>query len=218
MYRARKNTVETTSTTPIVVGVDPARGGSDKTRVIDRRGRKAGGHTNFTLDTDDTMVIAGHVAKMIKTIKPHAVFIDVTGLGGGVYDRLSEMGFGGTVFAVNFAQSPIEGDKFANKRAEMWDALREWFEDSAGVDIPDDDGLHSELCAPVWGKGATHHNSSGRLVLEPKDHIKERLGSSPDGADALALTFAFPVSVYDDSWDSFDYDEDETGRNPVTGY
>ena len=134
------------------------------------------------------------------------------------YDRLCEMGYREVVIGVNFAQRPIDTAKYANKRPEMWDLLRDWFEGPAGVDIPDDDGLHSELCAPVWGKGATRHNSSGRLVIEPKEHIKERLGSSPDGADALALTFAFPVSVYDDSWDSFDYDEDETGRNATTGY
>ena len=40
------------------------------------------------------------------------------------------------------------------------------------------------------GKGATHFNSAGRLVLESKDHIRERLGFSPDYGDAIALTFA----------------------------
>ncbi|MCH7928913.1 MAG: hypothetical protein IIA01_00210 [Proteobacteria bacterium] len=220
VYKARKNTVETSSRTPIVVGVDPARGGSDRTRVIDRQGRKMGGHTNFTLDTDDTMVVAGHVAKMIGKIEPHAVFIDVTGLGAGVYDRLCEMGYGEIVDGVNFAQSPIDGEKYANKRAEMWDLLREWFEDPAGVDIPDNDGLHSELCAPVWGRGATRYDSSGRIILEAKEHIKERLGSSPDGADAAALTFAFPVSAHDeDDWYGKHWEQPTAGgRSEITGY
>lgn len=39
------------------------------------------------------------------------------------------------------------------------------------------------------------HNAAGRIVLEPKDKIKERLGASPDIADALALTFAAPIAI-----------------------
>ncbi len=87
------------------------------------------------------------------------------------------------------------------------------------MDIPDDDALHSELCAAVWGRGATRYDSNGRIVLEPKEHIKERLGFSPDGGDAAALTFAFPVSAHDD-WmkDDWSFYEDETGRSPITGY
>ena len=219
VLKARKNTVTPDGRTPIVVGVDPARGGSDRTRVIDRCGRKMGGHTNFALDTDDTMVIAGHVAKMIQKIKPHKVFVDVTGLGAGVYDRLCETGYRETVVGVNFAQSPIDGQKYANKRAEMWDLLREWFEDPAGVDIPDDDALHSELCAAVWGRGATRYDSSGRILLEPKEHIKERLGFSPDGGDAAALTFAFPVSAHDEWMEDANWSfYDERGRSVVGGY
>ncbi len=195
VFKARKNTVEPGERTPVVVGVDPARGGRDKTRIMDRQGRKAGGHCDLTLNTDDTMVIAGRVAKTIDEIKPKAVFIDVTGLGAGVYDRLNEMDYDKIVVAVNFSDGPIDDEKYANKRAEMWDLAREWFEDPAGVDIPDDDGLHSELCAAVWGRGKTRYNSSNRLLIEPKESIKERLGASPDGGDALALTFAFPVYV-----------------------
>ena len=82
---------------------------------------------------------------------------------------------------------------YANKRAEMWGELRDWLDDKAGVDIPDDDTLHTDLCAPIWGKGATRFNSNQQIVLEPKDRIKERLGCSPDGGDAAALTFAQPV-------------------------
>ena len=101
----------------------------------------------------------------------------------------------------------------------MWDLLREWFEDPVGVDIPDDDDLHTELCAPIWGKGATRYNSSGCLLIEPKEYIKARIGASPDGADALALTFAFPVSAFEDSWyNEFEEEQDDRGRSAVTGY
>ena len=38
-------------------------------------------------------------------------------------------------------------------------------------------------------------DAQGRKMLESKDEIKKRLqgGASPDIADALALTFAYPV-------------------------
>ena len=194
VYRARKNTVKPASGTPIVLGVDIARGGSDKTHIIDRQGRKLGGNANQTLDTDDLMVIAGVVANEIERLDPIKVFIDVTGVGGGVYDRLKELGYHRVVVGINFGQKPIDDRQFANKRAEMWGLLRDWLDDPAGVDIPDDDDLHTQFCAPVWGKGATRFNSNSQILLEPKDHIKERLGFSPDGGDAAALTFAMPVT------------------------
>ena len=128
------------------------------------------------------------------------VFLDVTGLGAGVYDRLKELGYadgyGSIVRGINFAQKPTDDRRWANKRAEMWGLMGDWLGDPAGVDIPDEDDLHSDVCAPVWGKGATRFNSNEQTVLEPKAHIKERLGFSPDGGDAAALTFAEPVSSF----------------------
>lgn len=193
VFKARKNTVEPDSSLPIVIGVDIARGGNDKTRLLDRQGRKLGGNLDATLDTDDTMVIAGRVAQEIDRLRPAQVFLDITGVGGGVYDRLLEMRYGRFVIGINFGQKPTNERLYAIKRAEMWGELRDWLDDKAGVDIPDDDTLHTDLCAPIWGKGATRFNSNQQIVLEPKDRIKERLGCSPDGGDAAALTFAQPV-------------------------
>ena len=99
------------------------------------------------------------------------------------------------VEGINFAQSPSDDRVYLNKRAEMWGELRDWLEDPAGVEVPDEDELHTHFCAPVWGKGATHFNSKNQIVLEPKVHIKERLGFSPDTGDAAALTFASRVHV-----------------------
>ncbi len=217
VMRARKNRVRVDKQTPLVVGVDVARGGGDKTRIIDRQGRRLGGRVNFVMNSDDLMAVSGEIARMIQQMAPRAVFIDVTGLGAGVFDRLRELGYSEVVYGINFAQKSVDTTKHGNKRAEMWDQLREWFDDPAGVDIPDDDTFHSELCAAVWGNGATRYDSSGRLLLESKEHIKERLGFSPDGGDAAALTFAFPVGAYDE-FDEPGYDFDEIQRNSVTGY
>lgn len=215
--KARKTTVLPQG--PLIIGVDPARGGGDKTGVVDRRGRKVGGTICELWDSDDLMVIAGRVARLIRDYRPAAVNVDVGGLGAGVVDRLRELGFR-EVNAVNFGSNPVgvgpTGDElYENRRAEMWDAMRDWFGDAAGVDIPDSDTLHADICAPVWGSGATRHKSNNELVIEPKDKIRERLGNSPDLGDALALTFAVPISPtsFDD-----DDDDDDRGRNSHTGY
>lgn len=204
---------------PLILGVDPARGGGDKTGVIDRRGRRSGELICDLWDVDDTMIIAGKVAKLIRDYRPAAVNVDVGGLGAGVVDRLREMGYR-QVNPVNFGSNPVgvgpTGDElYENRRAEMWDAMRDWFADPAGVQIPDNDGLHADVCAPAWGAGQTRHKSNNELVIEPKDKIRERLGNSPDLGDALALTFAVPV--FEQPYDDDDEYEDR-GRDVVTGY
>ncbi len=118
VYKARKNTVKPDPSLPIVIGVDIARGGQDKTRLIDRQGRKLGGHLDITLDTDDTMVIAARVAQECDRLRPAQVFLDITGVGGGVYDRLLEMHYGRFVVGINFGQKPTNDRLYLNKRAE----------------------------------------------------------------------------------------------------
>jgi hypothetical protein len=51
----------------------------------------------------------------------------VTGLGAGIYDRLQEQGFGSLVEGVNFGAKALEPDRYANRRAEMWDRKRAWY-------------------------------------------------------------------------------------------
>jgi len=182
---------------PLIIGVDPARGGGDKTGVVDRRGRRVGHLISEIWDLDDTMVIVGRIANLIRLHQPAAVNVDVGGLGAGIYDRLREMGFH-QVNPVNFGSSPVgigpTGDElYENRRAEMWDVMRDWFNDPAGVQIPDDDTLHADLTSPAWGAGQTRHKSNNELVIESKDSIRKRMGFSPDLGDALALTFAVPM-------------------------
>jgi hypothetical protein len=211
---------------PIIVGVDPARGGKDKTGLLDRQGRVMGRHickrVNFG---EDTMPIVGEIVRLYRdlTTRGESVFIcvDTTGLGGPIYDRLKEILPRGHVFAVTFSSKAWNPERYANRRAEIWDLQREWFEDEAGVQIPDSDELQGDLCAPVRGKGATHHNSNGQLVIESKEHIDERLKFSPDLGDAGALTFGVDVGALiehkDDDEDSDDVISRYT-RSSVTGY
>lgn len=219
-FRARRTEVKGYG--PIILGVDPARGGGDKTGIIDRQGRRLGGHVCLRLDLgEDLMPVAGEIVRIARVLVPRGlkmIAIDTTGLGAGLYDILRER-LGKLVHAVNFSSRAHDADRYSNRRAEIWDIMREWFDDPAGVQIPDDDIVQGDICAPIRGKGATRFDSAGRLVLEDKDHIVERLKHSPDLGDASALTFAADMSLADDDEDD-DWNSVSSwrSRSKITGY
>lgn len=174
-----------------VVGLDPARGG-DTSTFIHRQGRVAWGiERNHVADT---MAVAGQAVRMLRddpTIR--MMFIDIGGLGAGIYDRLVELGYGDRVTAVNFGAAASDQRKYANKRCEMWGEMAEWIHDDITPCIPDDDQLHTDLTSVAKDK----YTSNGQLKLKPKEEAKAEIGRSPDDGDALALTFAEPVSADD---------------------
>lgn len=221
VFKARRNEVKGYG--PIILGVDPARGGGDKTGIIDRQGRRLGEHVCKRIDYgQDLMPVAGEIINIARTLVPRGlklICIDTTGLGAGLYDVLRER-VGRLVMPVNFSSHAYNRDKYSNRRAEIWDLMREWFDDDAGVQVPDDDALQGDVCAPVRGKGATRFDSAGRLVLEDKDHIIERLGHSPDLGDAAALTFAADMSliVEDDEEEEYNQRQAWRSRSRITGY
>src|SRR5215212_2525663 len=104
VLRARKR--ESDPVGHLIVGVDPAGKGADRTAIAWRKGGSV-----YKIEARrglDTMEVTGLVARIIRDDKPAKVNIDVGGLGVGVYDRLVEQGYGGVVYAVNFAGKPIE--------------------------------------------------------------------------------------------------------------
>jgi hypothetical protein len=170
----------------IIIGVDPARYGEDRTSIIYRQGRKA--YNLISYSKKNTMEVAGIVHTLIERDNPAQVAVDVGGLGAGVVDRLIELGHGDVVVAVNAGSSPLDQDKYKNRRAEMWGELKSWLNDTVPVQVPDSDSLHSDLCAPFYS-----YDSNSRLVIERKEEMRKRGVRSPDEADALCLTFAEPI-------------------------
>ena len=184
--KARKNSIAENSSSPLVIGLDVARFGDDTTVFCFRRGRKC---LRFeSMRGADNVEVANRAAFFIKEYQPAKIFIDAGGVGGGVVDILNARGFKRIVRSVMFGERAILADRYHNRRAEMWDNLKDWLKKEEGVEIPDDEALCAELCVV-----AKKYDAKGRLQLEEKDEIKKRLGRSPDKADALALTFAAPV-------------------------
>jgi transcriptional regulator with XRE-family HTH domain len=199
MLVARARKAQHAPSGPLVIGFDPAWKGGDRhamawregrcvTKIVSRRGL-------------DTMQAAGWAKQVIDADRPRKFFIDIGGVGAGVYDRLKEWGepYDSIVTAVNFGSAPIEPPPLdahgrpsggpLNRRAEMWMRSKEWLEDPAGAQIPDSDSLQADACGPSY-----RYDSNTRLVLESKEDMRRRGQPSPDEWDAVALTFAEPVA------------------------
>ena len=170
---------------PRVLGVDVARFGDDQTVLLLRNGDRIDWirrHRGL-----DLMQTAARVGEAIGQCRPDAVLVDGVGVGGGVVDRLRQMGF--RVGEVNAGGGAIDDDRHANLRAEMWAKMRQWLADRGS--IPDDDReLAADLAGPRYG-----FDVRNRLLLERKQDMQARGLASPDAADALALTFARPVAL-----------------------
>ena len=169
------------ATAPIIIGVDPARFGADATVIAVRQGRDLNAIKRYR--GDDTMEIVGRVIEAIEEYNPALVVIDEGGLGAGVVDRLKEQRY--KIKGVNFGNKSVKPIMYGNKRAEMWGLMRDWLKTAS---IPADKLLKSDLTSP-----RIKPDSKGTIFLEGKKEMKARGLASPDAADAIAVTFAYPV-------------------------
>ena len=167
---------------PVVIAVDVARYGDDKTVIMVRQGRKLIGMYKYT--ELSTMETARETADKIREHRPAATFVDAVGVGAGVVDRLRQLGF--EVIEVNAGVTADDDETYHNKRAEMWDRMRQWIRE--GGDLPNDKDLRSALIGVEYGYSDA--KSGEKLRLERKADMKKRGLESPDEGDALAYTFA----------------------------
>ncbi|MDP2329909.1 MAG: terminase [Reyranella sp.] len=181
---------------PLVMGVDVARFGDDRSVICLRKGRDAKSYPVEKHQGLDLMTLAGRVAERAAAERVAAVFVDEGGVGAGVVDRLRQLGVP-RVFGINFGAAAAPWDeagakpRYANKRAEIWGSVKDWLSHAS---LPDDPELAADLTGVEYG-----FNGKGEIQLEKKDDMKKRGLASPDIADALALTFALPVSA---NWDA----------------
>lgn len=204
VVRARKADLEAVG--PLVIGADPARFGTDRFALAWRQGRKV--RKIESKGKLDTVAGANWIKQVVDTDKPARVFVDVGGIGAGVYDLLNAWGYSydgsadprRVVVPIDFSGSPQQREITLpsgevrpgpyNRRAEMWMRSRDWLVEPGGADIPDLDSLQADACGPGY-----HYNSNSYLLLESKEHMRDvRKLRSPDEWDAVALTFAEPVA------------------------
>jgi hypothetical protein len=184
---------------PLIIGVDVARFGDDASVIFIRKGRDARTFDPIVLRNVDTMTLASHVNETYLRYRADAVFVDGGGVGGGVIDRLRQLGcpvlevqFGAKADRGSSGESGMDdGTRYANKRAEMWGFLRAALR--SGLAIPSSDTvfgdqISNELTGPQYS-----YNLHNEILLEAKKDMKARGVLSPDIADALALTYAYSV-------------------------
>lgn len=177
---------------PVILGVDVARFGDDRSVIFKRQGRKSeicGGKSGGIFYGIDTQKLGGRVQEAIDSEQPDAVVIDGDGIGGSVYDYLKARGYDRKTALVEFhgGGTPIDPHKYLNRRAEIWGDMKDWL---AGGQIPDDAEMDTDLTGPDYG----YHPTKGCLMLERKEEMKSRGVDSPDLGDALAMTFAVKVA------------------------
>jgi len=175
---------------PLILGVDVARFGDDVSVIYPRRGFDAATVPYQVYKRLDTMQLASRVAEMAARHHADAVFVDEGGVGAGVVDRLRQLNV--NCIGVNFGAKSDHGvpglPKAANKRAEIWGAMREALR--SGLAIPDDQALEADLTGPLYS-----FTPDNAIQLEKKEDMRKRGVKSPDIADALALTWAYPVTA-----------------------
>jgi hypothetical protein len=150
------------------------------------------------------MQLTGWAKMSIDEVESAAAFVDVIGLGNGVYNRLRELG--ARVYAVDVRRTARK-ERFAKLRDELWWSLREQFELGL-ISIPNDDELIAELTSIKYEP----NDSKGAIKIESKKEMKRRGVESPNKADALCLTLYMKDSVFAEvmeARDPYGFGEDE---------
>lgn len=165
------------------IGLDPARFGDDDSAFVERKGNTA--RVLEVINGNDTMQLAGKAARYLRENPNAILYIDVIGLGAGIFDRLREQpDIADRVRGVNVAGKPRDEKEYLNIRVESWANVRDWLRDAI---LEKHEGFY-ELAQPKY-----KINSSGKLQLEGKEDMKKRGVPSPNVGDALALTLSRPT-------------------------
>jgi phage terminase large subunit len=172
---------------PKVIGVDVARFGDDKTIFFPRQGRVAFQPRKYPYANRGFLGQARDLVEMADRFQMDGGFIEVNGLGGGLWDCVEALDRSGRFMAVNVSTTDTVNPRYENLRAQMaWEAA-DWVKKYGSLpDVP-------ELVAEATAISYDVSKHSGKLIISPKDEIKELLGHSPDYWDALQTTFAAPV-------------------------
>lgn len=166
---------------PLLMGVDVARYGDDATCFVWRRGPKVIKY-EFHKQRDLT-AIAQILAVHLEREHVQSVYIDEVGVGAGVVDMMTRMGY--DVIGVAVSRKASNPRVYYNLRVELWDSLKKWLETA---DIPDKPNIRDQLVGPEY----SFERVSGKMLLERKEDMKKRGLESPDFADALAMTLLVP--------------------------
>jgi len=190
VQQASRKEIITDDNEPEEYGIDVARYGNDETTIYKRKGLKI--TEEWISQKNSTMEIVAKIMQLIKdkTCKI-TINIDDSGVGGGVTDRLKELQYSGDINKrviinpINNGSRAIDKKQYKNRISELWFYMKEYIKECS---IPQDNELIQQLSSRKYV-----FFSDGRLMVEPKDKMKERGLSSPDRADGVLLTLVSMV-------------------------
>jgi hypothetical protein len=189
---------------PLRLGVDVAGMGRDSSVLCHRYHNYVDKfYCHNSSGKADHMHIVGIVANELKGEKnaKNIAVVDTIGEGAGVYSRLEELynegqikrtviSSKGSYSAEDYKDSTGQLE-FANMRAYLHWCVREWLDpkNKHNPALPPCDKLTEEATETHW-----KFQSNGKIIIEPKEDIQERIGRSPDHFDALKETF-YPANI-----------------------
>lgn len=197
---AAKRPLDTPAQGPVVLGVDVARFGDDPSVIYPRQGHDARSRPPEVYRNLTLIQLASRVIAARRRYNATTIFVDEGGVGAGLVDILQDRGepvigvdFGGAADNANLRDPAV---KYANKRAEMWAAVRSALTSLCTIEKLNDldPTLPQELSAPSYD-----YNIRTEIVLESKKAMRARGIASPNMADALALTYAYPALLMEDT-------------------
>lgn len=193
-FRAIPNNYHSDRANPLIIGVDVARFGGDESVIFPRIGYDCRSFEPERFAMMETTYTTGRVIEMIRKFqalgrKVDALFVDGTGIGGGVVDQLRLFGY--DPIEVQAAGTVIDKNTYRYKSDEMWGRMRDAMPKlilphrytKHGTD------LYDQLTQREYG----YTKQGAKIHLESKEDMEKRDLPSPNVADALALTFAFDV-------------------------
>jgi hypothetical protein len=184
----------TDRSTPLALGVDVARFGRNNSVLFPRKGRDAKTIDRRVYNGISTTELTNRILDFHSTYRPDGIFIDGGGVGGGVVDQcrnrrlfVIEVQFGGKDDITGIS-TDTSGERYANKRAAMYGAIRSWLK---GAALPNDPALKEAMLAIRYG-----FNSKDEIQLVSKEDILEDAPNADlDSLDALACTFGGPLAL-----------------------
>ena len=193
----------------VELGVDVgASDNGDLTVVRERRGMVAG--RRWTVQSADPEIVARTVVEAARECDAGRIKVDAIGVGWGLVSLVARDLPGVAVVPVTVSEAAPDGpngERYANLRAALWWELGRLLSQSKAWDLTAlDDRALADLAEPKWWE-----DKAGRIVVEPKDKVRERLGRSPDDADALLLAFYVPPVVVDEL---VVHEDDDYGISP----
>lgn len=164
----------------VIVGVDVARMGSDRTVFWKRRGLKTVDYKIY--EGKRTTEVCDLLERFVEHEEEPQIKVDDTGVGGGVTDEMIKRGY--EVVPINFGAEAHDSNKYPNLISEAWFRLSEIIETA---ELPMLDDLLMELTTRQWNQ-----DTKGKRRIESKIQYKKRGFRSPDIADACIICYYEP--------------------------